>query len=217
MLLPFAFGFINTYRSENWLVRYSPPKLLIKIRSYQNHRLSDDDLVVLEIDTSEVAWVRKLREGDHERRRGRADVRGARVPGVEAQKRGCLGTAETDLRRASAQPQGRKWLHYPVQVSEARTIRVEWRGPSAWITPKAEIAIEMLRSVVEVRAEEMDLRDYTVSPADKAAQEQQILELTERGHHIGAIKLARSRYGYSLKQAKEFVEGLQSPVQQESK
>lgn len=216
MLLPFGFSFISTYRSENWLFRYSPPRLLIKIRSYQNHRLSDDDPVVLEIDTSEVAWIRKLREKVITSGTENEPTCEARTYLELKLKHDNLAELESQIAAERKRShKGSKWLHYPVQVSGACTIRVEWRGPSAWITPKVEMAIEMLRSTVEVRAEEMDLRDYTVAPADKAAQDEQILELVERGQHIAAMKVARARYGYSLKQAKEFVEGLQRLAPQE--
>ena len=104
---------------------------------------------------------------------------------------------------------GFKVLHYPVQAMPGGVIRVQWRGGSTWITPKVDNAIAMLRSVVEVRPEVAERRDFTVAPADKAAQETQILELARLGQKIEAIKLARIRYGYSLSQAKDFVTELQ--------
>ena len=61
-VLLFGVGLVNTFRSENWLLRYKPPKLLIKIRSCDNHRMPDDEPVVMELDTSEIAWIRKRRD-----------------------------------------------------------------------------------------------------------------------------------------------------------
>jgi len=210
-LIPLIFGFrlVNSFRSENWLMRYGPPKLLIKIRSCDNHSFDDGDPVVMELDTSEVEWIRKVRETVVTKD---SDGRQSETSTYLDLKLRDANLAELELKLKDERQRshkGFKVLHYPVQAMPDGVIRVQWRGGSTWITPKVEQAIAMLKSVVDVHAEYSETRDYTVEPADKAAQEMQILELARSGKTIDAIKLARKRYGYSLRQAKDFVEELQ--------
>jgi len=206
--LLFLTSFLNAFRSENWLMRYSPPRLFIKFRSLRNHRLPDSDPVVLELDTSEIGWIRKVKE--------KVITRGRRGARTELRQYLEIGLKRNDqlpelkgriIEEQQRHHKGMRWLHYPVQVLDD-VIRIEWRGGGSWITPNVDAVIDMLRSVVQVRQEQSNVHDYISRPADKARQEEMILELIERGQLMEAIELTRECHRCSLSEAKDFVEGL---------
>ena len=49
-------------RSGNWLVKSCPDRLFVKFRSYLNDHYPDTDPTVLEIEYSEIEWIRRTRE-----------------------------------------------------------------------------------------------------------------------------------------------------------
>ena len=97
---------------------------------------------------------------------------------------------------------------YPVRLVEDRVLRLHWRGGSSFVLPSAKKALAELSRFAPIR-DTRNKRVDTAKPAtEKAQQENQIIELLERGDRIGAIKLARRCYGCSLTEAQQLVEGL---------
>lgn len=206
-------GFRASLGPTNWLVRYTTDGLVVKFRSYLNHHFPSEDIVAFALSNSEIAWVRKTREvlltpdkgeGESSERWTYLDVK--------------LSTAETsDLEehlkreRTREAPKGTisrtKFHHYPVRLLPERIVRLDWRGPSSSIVPKIDDALKVLRVSLPVEREVfIDPRRERVT--DDREMETRILELAERGKIIDATALARRRYGYDAKKAKEFVDSL---------
>jgi hypothetical protein len=96
----------------------------------------------------------------------------------------------------------------PVRVTSEGVLRVEWNGEHCRMAPSLKRAVEILERDFQVLPEVKEREDYTKSDADKKKMEGRIVELVERGEMIEAMKVARGLYGFSLKEAKEFVEEL---------
>jgi ribosomal protein L7/L12 len=131
-----------------------------------------------------------------------------------------------------------KYHAHPVTVTEEGAIRLKWKDPSTRISPGIDDAVRCLNSLgvraEESVFEERDLtftpmespnngkpeeppealerpadRERLVAKAESSVEaDEKIVQLREQGKLIIAIKLARETYGMSLKDAKEYVEGL---------
>lgn len=214
-LLTCLFGsmFLHTFHPSNWLVRIGPRGILIKFRSFLNDQFSDEDLVVVELQEREIEWVGKT-AGRRVTPGNDGGVSADRITYIDIKvKSGDLAELEQRLREERARPAvgnfvKSKALAYPVSVAEGGVIRINWRSNSTWITPKADQAVAILGQRTSIREEQRILVDLVTDPKDKARQEEQILTLAESGEVIAAVRLVRKRYGYSLTQAKQFVDDL---------
>jgi hypothetical protein len=93
--------------------------------------------------------------------------------------------------------------HHPVKMTEPNILRVEWNG----LWPRINQMLNSLQQKITVEPELKLKSDYTSSRSSKNLDDQ-ILDLAERGRKIEAVKLVRIKYGYSLTEAREFVEKL---------
>ncbi len=93
--------------------------------------------------------------------------------------------------------------HYPVRMIEPNILRVEWNG----LRPRIGQLLNLLQQKITIEPEIKIKSDYT-SSRSSINLDDQILDLVERGSKLEAIKLVRIKYGYSLTEAKGFVEKL---------
>jgi len=93
--------------------------------------------------------------------------------------------------------------HHLVRWTDQDILRIEWNG----LCPSINQAVDALKTKVTVESEIKIESDYTSNKSDKNLDDQ-ILDLAERGKKMEAITLVRMKYGYSLTEAKEFVENL---------
>ncbi|QPJ64838.1 MAG: hypothetical protein G3M78_05335 [Candidatus Nitrohelix vancouverensis] len=91
--------------------------------------------------------------------------------------------------------------HYPVRMTDASILRLDWSG----VRPRIGKALEALEASVALEPVIKISSDFT-QPAQNI--EEQILDLAARGETFKAIALTRERYGYSVAEAKAFVESL---------
>ncbi len=93
--------------------------------------------------------------------------------------------------------------HHPVRMTEEKILRIDWRG----LNPGIHHILNSLENFIVVEPQIKSTSDYT---SGKAALniENQILEHVEKGNKVEAISLVRMKYGYSLTEAKQFVENL---------
>ena len=91
--------------------------------------------------------------------------------------------------------------HHPVRMTEQKILRVEWNG----LRPGINQIINTLKQKITVESEIKTKSYYTSGKPDKNVDDQ-VLDLAERGNQMEAISLVRIKYGYSLTEAKEFVE-----------
>lgn len=216
-LFIFAWAFHRSFRASlrasNWLIRYGTDGLMIKFRSYMNHHFSQEDITAFFLPNSDIAWLRKTREllvvpnkgeGESTERWTYLDVKLSRPETADL---------EEHLKRERAREAPKigisrtKFHHYPVRLLPEGIIRLDWRGPSSSIVPRIDDALKVLRFSLPVEREAfIDERRGQVT--DEKKMEAKIVELAERGKIIDATALARRRYGYDTKRAKEFVEEL---------
>jgi hypothetical protein len=212
--------FRKTLGPANWLVRVTPGgDVVVKFRSYANAHFSADDVVAFTLARREIRWVRASTDRTlkpHDRSNGN---------GVRQERRRYLDVAVDEAIAAQVDEQlmlergrhgpetgrfikGRtKLLDYPVSVADGHVIRIEWRGPSTWISPRLRKAVELLDRHVSVESPvDEGVRDLSSATRDDAREK--IRALAESGDTIAAIALARNVYGGSVAEAKAMVDGL---------
>jgi hypothetical protein len=221
-LLIFVWAFGNAWRASrrptNWLLRIQGNEVLIKFRSYQNWRMSEDDIQVIELKHDEIAFVRESRS--------RQVSRGSEG-GVQAATRidleiGLKGVDADALAKALTEERTRpgwggahsktKVLDYPVQL-EDNVLRIAWSSGSSRIRPGIKRAIEHLGRIAPVEGRQSGVEDFTPEALKMLPEEQQRSRLSElaRRDQFAAIRAARELYNCSLSEAKEMVDELSAP------
>lgn len=196
---------------QNWVIRCRPGGMLIKLRSYLNDHFPEDLEIIVELRPEEIAWVGKTRE--------RRVAPGREGGGVQVEHFTWLDIkpVANDLSELEARLKAERQVkatfkseEYPVRVIEGGVIRIAWRAKCTWVTPGADKALEAMRGLmrVSVRPEARQINDLFRDPGDRKAREDKILELAESGDTIEAVKLARKLYGFSLSEARQFVDEL---------
>jgi hypothetical protein len=208
--------FRKTLGPANWLVRVAPGgDMTVKFRSYANAHFPAEDRVAFTLAPREIRWVRlstdrTIRSADRGVRQDRRRYLDVAVDeSIAAQI-----DEQLKLERGRQGPEtgrfvkGRsKLLDYPVSVADRYVIRIEWRGPSTWITPRLPKAVDLLarHAPVEPSVDE-GVRDLSSATPEDASEK--IRALAESGDEIGAIELARKVYGGSIADARETVKRL---------
>jgi hypothetical protein len=198
-------------KSTNWLLRCSCTGVIIKYRSYLNWRLPADDVLAVGLDYSEIAWVRKAKL-----RRTSPRMSGGESTEYLTCLDFCLTNPDvSELEKHLEAERNRKcnplYLSYPVEVIGGGIIRVRWKGLVDYLLPKQDKAIKWLSQYVKIEATDSskaDLRRNT--KASRTEEEDKIYKLVRDGDKMGAIELTRQIYGWSLAEAVQFVEKLQS-------
>jgi hypothetical protein len=219
----FVFGlFRKTLGAANWLVRMTPGgEVTVKFRSYANAHFPAEDVVAFTLAPGEIRWVRAATD----RTLKRMSRAGGGGSSVQKDRRRYLDLAvdesiakqidqQLTLERGRHGPStGRiiksqsKVLDYPVSVADGNVIRIEFRGPSTWISPRLPNAVELLERHVSVKpAVDEGVRDLTSAKPEDASEK--IRALAASGDEIRAIELARQVYGGSLAEARDRVKKL---------
>ena len=201
------------FRPTNWLVRVTDRGLYIKFRSYLNHHFPEGDPTVVYIPFREMRQTRVVRELQEVLDTDGSGTTTRRRTVVEIELKDDAPAIEQALsaeRRAEAPKAGQgfgigagKYRHYPVRMATPRIVALEWG-----VRPRAAEFLSVMAVHTPVQAAEIT-RDYTALGAvQQHEQESRLLELTENGQMLDAVRLARSLYGYDLTQATRFIEGL---------
>ena len=204
---------VARFRSTNWLVRVTDHGLYIKFRSYLNHHFPERDATVVFVPFREMRLtklVRELQEVPDTDGRGTTTRRRTVIEIELKDDSPEIGRALSAERSAEAPKSGHwygigagRYRHYPVRMPSPRVIAVEWG-----VMPGAPVFLSVMAVHTPVEAAETT-RDYTALGVLKQhEQESRLLELTESGQLMDAVRLARSLYGYDLVQAQRFIEGL---------
>jgi len=207
----YAFAvFRASLKPTNWLLRCSTSGVLIKYRSFYNWRFPSDDVQVIGLDYSEIAWARTVKE---KRLSPNMDGKGgAQIQFLTYLDLGLTNTDNSALeanlqRERSLSPDGMVTTRdYPVSVSPGGIIELRWSGG---ISPSVGKAIQCLGQRVKITTAEKRTTDL-VHHRDLTPEQERgkIVELAKSGDEIGAVKLAQQVYGYSLTEAHDFVEKL---------
>jgi hypothetical protein len=200
---------LKSIRRTNWLLICGEGRLLIKFRSYLNTRFPEDDPQVVSIGAGEITAVGRSTltmrtpdsEGWSEQTSAYLDLSvncdlSALKEALKHEHR--LGRSESTV-----------WQDYPVSVAGDDVIRIEWKSPSARIRPGISVALALLGQYFPNKADFSEALDLTQTGSlDRAEMDSRILDLAERGRKLDAVKLAQTAYGYGLREALDFVEGL---------
>jgi hypothetical protein len=203
-------------RPSNWVVRLRGNDVLIKFRSYENWRLSEDDVQVIELHSDEIAGVREINQrqvtktSDGNTRVSRRielelTLKNEDTAGLEkalAAERAGPGWGNQRVRT--------KVNNYPVSA-DAGVLRIVWLNEFSCVRPRikqALAAFSHLAPVVEARTGGTeDFSPAALRKLDEAQQRKQLKELSGRDR-IAAMQAARELYHCSLSKASDIVDEL---------
>jgi hypothetical protein len=201
-------------RPTNWILRIRGSELLIKFRSFENWRMSEDDVQVIELNRDEIASVGKSTERQVTSNMERSGVQAqSRVELIVELKEKNTAELEEALAAERTRPgwgsdrSRTKALDYPVQADNG-IIRVVWKSNSASIKPGIDVALARLGKVAPLAEAQVREGDFTTSALGKLSEEEQKQKLTElaRRDRMAAMWTAQQLYKCSLAEAKERIE-----------
>ena len=218
VLIVLAFGRLaaRSLGADNWLMRIAPDGLWINLRSYLNRDFATG-ATVLFVPYGEIAGVGEHSVKRVERNNGRTatwtdrflDIHFAepalaelRVEVAEERRRVVEGVHLGGLVTSRT-----RHHHVPVTIPEDDLLRIAWRGRQDFVVPSLNRVLRELAA--ECAVVEAPIED--VAKVEQLSSEQVdrlILDRVEKGDTLGAVKLLREVRGYSLKDAKNFVEEL---------
>lgn len=205
-------SFHASLMTSNWLVRFQGSGVIIHFRSFLNWKIPNDDAQAVGFDYAEIAWAKIVRERCTSP--GLGDNRNTQVKWQTFLQLGLRNPDTAALeehlqREINLKADGVMITHdYPLQVKPGGILELCWKEG---IKPSAHKAVECLRQHVKIAENESRKVNLTDKRDSRPGEEDgKILELAQRGDELGAIRLARMAYGYSLRDAREFVAKLKS-------
>jgi len=219
--LLFTWALFNRWRAAhrpttNWILRIRGSQVLIKFRSFENWKMSEDDVQVIELNRDEIAYVSKSTErqvtSDMSDHGVTAETRIELEIGLNDKDTGTLEAALAEERTRpgwGGEHMQAKALDYPVSA-ENGVIRITWKNQSTIVKPKIDQALARLGKIAKVAEAQKREGDFTVSALKKLSEPEQKAKLAElaRRNSMAAITTARQVYGCSLAEAKEMIESL---------
>lgn len=193
-----------------WTLRTASDGLYIKLRSFLNADFPAEDRVVLFVPRR---CVRDVQGWTHRSERPESDGRGKvthferfidfrlTVRDLSAVKQ---ALAEEGRRRS---PGGSRFSHVSVQVHEGGVLRVVWRGANGALKPGMTAALVRLGQDYAVQHPGQS-RQTALEDMARPDKESLIVDLAQSGDTFAAIALAREVYGYTVTEAKIFVDEL---------
>jgi hypothetical protein len=213
-------------RPSNWVLRVQGDDLLIKFRSYENWKMSDDDPQVVALRQDEIKFARN----SVTRQVGQSmDGKGVQATKQVALEIGLKDSDTSELERSLADEAARpgygserhrtKWSDNPVEVVEKNVIRIAWKGGAATVRPGIKAALDALGRIVNVDEMRKSVEDLTATALKNLAPEEQKKKLRELAmrDRIQAGKTAQQLYGCSLSEAMKIVQDSIAGTETESK
>jgi hypothetical protein len=197
-------------RPTNWVLRIRGNEILIKFRSYKNWRMDENDPQVIQLQRSEIAFVRIFKNtrfstsGDMDR--------ATRIDRQVDLEIGLKNVEVSLLQQAIADERGNdhhrtKFLDYPVEVT-ADSIRINWRGASAVIRPGIKHVMNELGRLTQTEQTQSTIEDFTpraLKNLDEAQQRRRLVELSVRDP-ISATHAVKALHRCSLSEASRLIE-----------
>jgi hypothetical protein len=215
LLVVFIPNATSAMRESSWVVALRGGVLFIKFRSYLNHHFDPCVPTVVALDGAEItaACIRRekieqtMSEYTSEATLTFIDLR------LAHQQTGALAAAIDEERRRlpPAKFITSKSKHDPVRVVHDGLIRVGWQTGNDRLRPSAGALLAELRRLHITVDEPVDV-DRRASALSDDAMDKLVLDLAETGQVLDAVRLLRERYGYSLTEAKVFVDDLRGEV-----
>jgi hypothetical protein len=190
-------------RPQSWRLAWTPNRLYLRFRSFQNFRFDPETPSVVALAGRDIDWIRShARTQEAQGRHGNWNTR-YKTKGLQIKLRSVADTAPlSDALKAEAvrrDPKGTRYIHTPVTLDADSVLHVEIGRPAP--------LLKQLRLYYTVTQEATTpMTRFRDMPTD--AKERHILELALAGRKIDAIKAAREVYGDGLAEAKHRVEEL---------
>jgi hypothetical protein len=208
-------------RPTNWVMRTRGNDVLIKFRSYENWRLSEDDVQVIQLQRSEITSVRKvarkqLTQGTNPGPNSHSAIEVDPRVDLEIElKSHDTSALEKALMQERTTPgwggehHRTKVLDYPVQA-ENGIIRIAWRNKSTLVRPKIKKALADLGRIVQVAETKKETADFTPATLQKLPPEDQRKKLKELAEldPLAATFTAKRLYECSMTEADWIVKEL---------
>jgi hypothetical protein len=207
-------------RAGNWALRARPEGLYLNLRAYTDHRLPATDAIVAFLPKPAIRWLRGY---DERVRRVPKDHHAGRVDDSERRRQSYLEIAldPDELSRIENRLAEERRRAVPTLVpgvtSRAKgaclgrrpgeVLRLDWNTAATRLRPDLGLALSRLRGSYRL-AEDVASAQPPVRTLDAADREARLAEMVGQGDIIGAVKLAQDLYGYSLTEAKRFVDEL---------
>jgi hypothetical protein len=203
-------------RPTNWIVRIRGNEVLIKFRSFENWKMSDDDIQVVELNQSEIAFARELKrvvasEGlsSNSRVERRIDLEiGLKDPDTSALQQAIRDDIArpgwgNDRHRA-------KNLDYPVSVPEPGVIRIAWSNTTTRIRPRIKRALQEFSRLAPVLEMQTGSEDFSPTALRKLGEDELAKKLSELASRdqMSAIETIKQLYGCSLAEARQQVDDM---------
>ncbi|MEX2091496.1 MAG: hypothetical protein WD971_02405 [Pirellulales bacterium] len=207
---------VKAFRSTNWLLRISPDGLWINLRSYLNSDFAPA-ATVLHVPYQEIESV-----GEYKVKRSECTSDGTTAWTDHYLDIRLVDPAPTELAAEIAEERSRvvpgshlgglvtsrsRNNHVPVSMPTDRVLRLAWRGRYDFIVPS--LAKTLRELAAECTVEEPSIKDVAdVKSLTSDDVDRLIIESVETGDTMGAVKLLREHRGFSLTDAKKFVDEL---------
>ena len=205
---------LRGFGAGNWVVRAGPEALEVRLRSFYNDDLPASDGIVVRLAWSELAFAR------------RCTVDGTRLEpeaaGGEVRERRrylelwTVAPLGPEVAEALARERGRRghgrthFHHHFVTLCGDRCLRVDFSGRHGLLRPGLVDTLAALGERVHVQ-QPIELTESAWSELSPEELDERILSLIERGERVRAIAAARAAYGFSIADAKRFVDELDQP------
>jgi hypothetical protein len=202
------------FGSQNWLLATDGHRLLIRLRSYLNPEFPTDLACILELRPEDVTGFRatKSRLTGHDAAGDPANETTMFLDIVLDPATDLSGLAHQLSAERRLRSRGTAWRHYPVTIVNSRTLRLEWRGKHARILPPVDEAIRTLAAFtgsLPPQRERVDLGTVAGVPTNEQP-ERVVRALAEQGRINEATLLAVRSFGFSVTEARQYVERISS-------
>jgi hypothetical protein len=216
MMMWLAGRLVNAFRATNWLMQIAPDGLWINLRSYLNREFARADTVLF-VPYTEIATA-----GEYSVKRSAKDDDGTMVWTERYLDLRLVDPVPDDVSGEISEERRREVVHeylggfvtsrgrnnhVPVLVPDERTLRLSWWGRSDFVVPSLKHTLRELAGKCTVgEATKKDATNLDHLTGEEV--DQMIIECVETGDTFGAIKLLQQKKGFSLTDAKKFVDEL---------
>jgi len=207
---------IKALRTTNWNLRIAPDGLWINLRSYQNRDFAPA-ATVLFVPYQEIAGV-----GQHAVKRSERTSDGTAAwtdryldirltdPAPEEVAAEISAERRREVSRVYlwgfVKSTGRN-NHVPVTLPMENVLRLAWRSRSDFVVPSLQKTLRELAA--NCAMDEASVKDIAnLSDLSDDEIDRLILDRVENGDTLGAVKVLHEKRGYTLYDAKKFVDGL---------
>ena len=221
-----GFAFLSSalaaMKPGTWVVRASEDGLYIKLRHFADRRLPKDDPIVAFIPRRDVRWLRGHDQmARHVGRTG--DFKSTEDDTLAKQAYLEIKVDGDDLAEVTERLEQERDLWSPTMIRGVRqkakgaavsvrpggVLRIDWRTKGTRLRPRLKDALAALspgyRLAAEIESEQAQAKNL-----DHAAQEERLLDMLRQGNTVDAVVVARDLYGFSVTEAKQFLDELQN-------